>query len=175
MSNDTNANLLETGNDETERLALEECIKRQRFDRRVSVLVIPAGRCELAIKFARLGAQVVAADLASWQHEIDGRILANGQQDHIAYLEGSISDFPESPPGDPFDIIVIRRGLCSMPYEQARQVVRQLALIKKYDITGQVCLYSERNLFMLLLNAGASVLRTMTTTHGNVKAVAVRV
>ncbi|EKE17867.1 MAG: hypothetical protein ACD_10C00235G0003 [uncultured bacterium] len=159
---------------------------------------------------------MVAADLASWQHEIDGRILANGQQDHIAYLEGSISDFPESPPGDPFDIIVIRRGLCSMPYEQARQVVRQLllnlkiggrlylsilglhselgdgyadaeapveqrfatlspALIKKYDITGQVCLYSERNLFMLLLNAGASVLRTMTTTHGNVKAVAVRV
>ena len=30
-------------------------------------------------------------------------------------------------------------------------------------------------LFMLLLEAGASVLRTMTTTHGNVKGVAVRV
>ena len=47
MNNDINANLLETGNDETERLALEECVKRQRFDQRVSVLVIPAGRCEL--------------------------------------------------------------------------------------------------------------------------------
>ncbi|MDP3440634.1 MAG: hypothetical protein Q8R95_13635, partial [Azonexus sp.] len=49
------------------------------------------------------------------------------------------------------------------------------ALIKKYGITNEVCLYSERNLFMLLLDAGASVLRTLTTTHGNVKAVAVRV
>lgn len=216
MYNDINANLLETGNDETERLALEECVKRQRFDQRVSVLVIPAGRCELAVKFARLGAQVVAADLTSWKHEIDGRILANGQQDNIAFLEGSVGHFPENPPGDPFDIIVIRRGLCSMPYEQARLVVRQLllnlkiggrlylsilglhselgdgyadaevpveqrfaklspALIKKYGITSEVCLYSERNLFMLLLDAGASVLRTLTTTHGNVKAVAVRV
>lgn len=216
MSNHTNVNFLETGNDETERLALEECIKRQRFDQRVSVLVIPAGRCELAIKFARLGAQVVAADLASWRSEVDGRILANGQHDNITYLEGSVSHFPENPPGEPFDIIVIRRGLCHMPYEQARRAVRQLllnlkiggrlyvsilglhselsdhyadtevpveqrfaklspALIKKYGITGEVCLYTERNLFMLLLDAGASVLRTLTTTHGNVKAVAVRV
>ena len=49
------------------------------------------------------------------------------------------------------------------------------AMIKKYNIKGKVCLYSERNLFLLLLEAGASVLRTLTTTYGNVKAVAVRV
>ena len=48
-------------------------------------------------------------------------------------------------------------------------------MAKKYGIAGPVCLYSERNLFMLLLEAGASVLRTMTTTYGNVKGVAVRV
>ena len=119
-------------------------------------------------------------------------------------------------PGEPFDIIVIRRGLCSMPYEQARQVVRQLllrlkiggklylsvlglhselsegytdgeatvdqrfaelspVLAEKYNIRQPVCLYTERNLFMLLLEAGASVLRTLTTTYGNVKGVAVRV
>lgn len=216
MSHDTNANHFETGNDETERLALEECVKRQRFDQRVSVLVVPAGCCELAVKFARLGASVIVADHASRQREIEGRILASGQQDHVAYLEGELTDFPECPPGDPFDIIVVRRGLGTMPYEQARQILRQLllnlkiggrlyvsilglhselgdgyadgnqvieqrfaklapALAKKYGIHGEVCLYSERNLFMLLLNAGASVLRTLTTTHGNVKAVAVRV
>ncbi|MFZ1444919.1 MAG: hypothetical protein WAS49_05520, partial [Candidatus Dechloromonas phosphoritropha] len=49
------------------------------------------------------------------------------------------------------------------------------AIAERYGIEGAVCLYSERNLFMLLLEAGASVLRTMTTTHGNVKGVAVRV
>lgn len=216
MDIDTNANHFETGNDETERLALEECIKRQRFDQRVSVLVIPAGHCELAVKFARLGAKVILADNTTRKREIEGRILARGQQDHVTYLEGELTNFPECPPGDPFDIIVIRRGLSLMPYEQARQIVRQLllnlkiggrlyvsvlglhselgdaypagdkpveqrfarlspALAKKYGITDEVCLYSERNLFMLLLDAGASVLRTLTTTHGNVKAVAVRV
>jgi hypothetical protein len=49
------------------------------------------------------------------------------------------------------------------------------SVAKKYGITHPVCLYSERNLFMLLLDAGASVLRTLTTTYGNVKGVAVRV
>lgn len=48
-------------------------------------------------------------------------------------------------------------------------------MIKKYGIKGKICLYSERNLFLLLLESGASVLRTLTTTYGNVKAVAVRV
>jgi hypothetical protein len=48
-------------------------------------------------------------------------------------------------------------------------------MAEKYGIKGEVCLYSERDLFMLLLDAGASVLRTMTTTYGNVKAVAVRI
>lgn len=46
---------------------------------------------------------------------------------------------------------------------------------EKYGIEGPVCLYAERDLFLLLFEAGASVLRTFTTTHGNVKAVAVRV
>lgn len=45
----------------------------------------------------------------------------------------------------------------------------------KYGISGPVCLYSERDLFLLLFEAGASVLKSFTTTHGNVKAVGVRV
>lgn len=48
-------------------------------------------------------------------------------------------------------------------------------MAKKYGINDPLCLYSERNLFMLLLEAGGSVLRTFTTTHGSVKGVAVRV
>lgn len=216
MNKDTTANHFETGNDENERLALEECVKRQRFDRRVSVMVVPAGDCELAIKFARLGAQVMLVDSADRKREVEGRILASGLRDDIIYLEGEMRNFPTNPPGEPFDIIVVRRGLYSMPYEQARQILRQLllelkiggriyisilglhselgqnyadgdkpveqrfsplspALAKKYEIHDPVCLYSERNIFMLLLDAGASVLRTLTTTHGNVKAVAVRV
>lgn len=216
MNKDTTTHPFDTGTDETERLALEECVKRQRFDRRVAVLVIPAGRCELAIKFAKLGAHVMATGQAAQKSEIEGRILANDLRDDVAFLEGGLASLPQNLPGEPFDIIVIRQGLCSMPYEQARQVIRQLllnlkiggrlyvsilglhsalgegyadsdqsveqrfsnlspALAKKYEIAGPVCLYSERNLFMLLLEAGASVLRTLTTTHGNVKAVAVRV
>lgn len=48
-------------------------------------------------------------------------------------------------------------------------------MAEKYGIAGSMCLYSERNLFLLMLDVGASVLRTMTTTYGNVKGVAVRV
>lgn len=45
----------------------------------------------------------------------------------------------------------------------------------KYGIAGSICLYSERDLFVLLFEAGASILKTFTTTHGSVKAIAVRV
>ena len=44
-----------------------------------------------------------------------------------------------------------------------------------YDLHGSVCLYSERNLFTLLFKVGASVLQSATGTHGNVRAVAVRI
>lgn len=216
MSVDTTANPFQSGTDENERLALEECVKRQRYDRRVSVLILPAGHCELATEMAHLGAQVTAADTPAKQHDIEGRILAAGLRDNVSYAAGEIADLPEDLPGEPFDIIVLRRGLCSMPYQQACSVVRQLlfklkiggklyisilglhselgdgypggeqsieqrfselspSVAKKYGITHPVCLYSERNLFMLLLDAGASVLRTLTTTYGNVKGVAVRV
>jgi hypothetical protein len=216
MDNNTNANPFTIGNDENERLALEECAKRQRIDHRASILVIPAGRCSLAIKFARLGASVTVGDEAASQRETEGRILAAGLRDDITFATMSLADLSADSPGEPYDIIVLRRGLCSMPYEQARIVVRQLllklkiggklyisilglhselgegypggelpidqrfaplapALAKKYGIVRPVCLYTERNLFMLLLEAGASVLRTLTTTYGNVKGVAVRV
>ena len=216
MTMNITANPLETGDDELERFALEECVKRQRVDRRISVLIISDNRGEMALKFARLGAQVVIADDASLQNDIEGRILAAGLREEISFTSFALSRLPEEIPGEPFDLIIIRRGMCSMPYEQARQVVRQLllrlkiggkfylsvlglhselsegytageasidqrfaelspVLAEKYDIRQPVCLYTERNLFMLLLEAGASVLRTLTTTYGNVKGIAVRV
>lgn len=216
MTANINANPLETGADELERYALEECVKRHRFDNRVSVLILPDKRCEMSIKFARLGAQVVVADHPDLQQEIEGRILAAALRDEILFAPCAMPELPEDPQGEPFDIIIVRRGLCAMPYEEARRIVRQLllklkiggklyisvlglhselsegyaasessvdqrfaelspALAEKYGIHEQVCLYTERNLFMLLLEAGASVLRTLTTTYGNVKGVAVRV
>ena len=48
-------------------------------------------------------------------------------------------------------------------------------IAEKYSISGPVCLYSERNFFTLILEAGGGVLRSFTTTHGNVKGVAVRI
>jgi len=216
MTTHISANPFEMGNDELERYALEECVKRQRLDRRASVLILPAGGCDLAVKFVRLGAQVTLCDEASLRPEIVGRILANGLREDVRFVPGAIAELPEQIPGEPFDVIVLRRGLCGMRYEEARQVVRRLLLelriggkvyvsilglhselgdgypaadariedrysqlapemVRKYGIQGPVCLYSERNLFLLLLDAGASVLRTMTTTYGNVKGVAVRV
>lgn len=216
MTTNITANPLETGADELERYALEECVKRHRFDRRVSVLILPDKRCETAIKFARLGAQVVVADHPDLHLDIEGRILAAGLGEDISFVPCTLPDLPEDPQGEPFDIIIVRRGLCAMPYEEARRIVRQLllklkiggkiyisvlglhselsegyaasessidqrfaelspTLAEKYGIRDPVCLYTERNLFMLLLEAGASVLRTLTTTYGNVKGVAVRV
>jgi len=216
MSTNTNANPLETGTDEIERFALEECIKRQRVDRRVSVLVMPAGRCEQAFKFARLGAQLTVADTPELKQDIEGRILAAGLPNDIRFAPFEFPDLPAPGEFEPFDIIVLRRGLSAMPYAEARQYLKKLLgrlkiggklfisilgihselgegyggieqraaerwsklstpMAKKYGIQVPVCLYSERDLFMLLLESGASVLRTLTTTYGNVKGVAVRV
>lgn len=216
MTTNNTANPLETGDDEIERFALEECIKRQRVDQHVAVMVFPAGRCDLAVKFARLGARVTAAAAPARTDEIKGRLLASGLNEQFRFAEMELTNIPDALPDEPYDIIVVRHGLCHLPYAEARKVVRQLMLrlriggklyisilglhseladgyahgsrtveerfseltptmAKKYGISGPVCLYSERNLFLLLLEAGASVLRTLTTTYGNVKAVAVRV
>ena len=216
MTTNITANPLETGADEIERYALEECVKRQRVDQRVSVLILSDRRCEMAAKFARLAAQVVIADEPECQADLNGRILASGFREEITFSPCTFDNIPTDIQGEPFDIIIIRRGLCAMPYPEARRVVRQLllklkiggklylsvlglhselsegygaqdapieerfcvlapTLAGKYNIHQPVCLYSERNLFMLLLEAGASVLRTLTTTYGNVKGVAVRV
>lgn len=216
MSANITANPLETGTDELERYALEECVKRHRVDQRVSALILPDKRCEMAIKLARVGARVVVADQPELRADVEGRILAAGLREEISFAACSLPALPEDLPGEPFDIIVIRRGLCGVPYEEARRLVRQMllklkiggklyvsvlglhselsegyasgetsidqrfselapALAEKYGIREPVCLYTERNLFMLLLEAGASVLRTLTTTYGNVKGIAVRV
>lgn len=216
MTTNINANPLEAGNDELERYALEECLKRQRVDHRTSVLIIPASRCELAKRFAQLEASVVLGDDPARKQEIEGRILAAGFSNEVRFVPCTLDQLPAELPGEPFDIIMVRRGLCALRYEHARTVIRQLllklriggklyvsihglhselgdgyagheqrseeryaplapAMAKKYGIAGPVCLYTERNLFMLLLEAGGSVLRTMTTTYGNVKGVAVRV
>ncbi|MDD2741797.1 MAG: class I SAM-dependent methyltransferase [Rhodocyclaceae bacterium] len=216
MLTDITANTFETGTDEIERFALEECIKRQRADHRVAVMVSPTSQCELAIKFAKLGATVTAVDRKSKFESIQNIVTASGLSAAISCAVLELPAIPDELPNEPFDIIFIRYGLGHLHYEEARQVVRQLmlklriggklyvsilglkselgdgyidadkdvqerfcylspALVKKYGIKSKVCLYTERNLFLLLLESGASVLRTLTTTYGNVKAVAVRV
>lgn len=216
MVTHTTAYPWEMGNDPVEQLALEECAKRQRIDHHSSVLILPAGQCRLASAFARFNAEVYVADTAARRREIDGRILASGFTENIHFLETELPGPPPAPDGLLYDIILLRRGLCSLPYNQGKQLIKQLrqqlkiggkmfitvlglhselgeaypgreqslyeryaplspAMARKYDINHEVCLYSERDLFLLMLESGVSVLRTMTTTWGNVKAVAVRV
>lgn len=204
------------GSDEFERLVMEECVKRQRLDHRVSILLLPSAPLDLALQLAALGAQVDIADQESQRKACEGRILAAGQRDNIRFLTASLDALPDQSGEQPYDIIVLRSGLCQQPYASAKDTVRQLlrklriggklylsilglhselgegysdsaALIQerfaplsaemteKYGLSGPICLYTERNLFMLLLESGASVLRTLTTTYGNVKGVAMRV
>jgi SAM-dependent methyltransferase len=211
-----NAVHLETGADELERLALEECFKRKRHEHAVSVFVTPAGKCELAAKFARMGASVDVADQAERRQDIEGRILASGSPQDIHFVGATLSELAGPLAGEPYDIVFIRRGLCTLPYPESRRIVRQMlqrlkiggriylstlglhselgdgytaidqpvtrrfgplspAMARKYGIPGDICLYTERDLFMLLLESGASVLRTMTTSYGSVKAVGGRV
>lgn len=218
MNTNTNAKLLETYSDELERLALEEVHKRRRSTTEsVSALVLPVGHGELPVEFARLGCRVTGMDEIGYQDDFGARAQAAGFDTQMNFAPASsLAAVPEQVPDEPFDIVFVRRSLCSLPYEKARQVVRRLLLklkiggklyvsvlgmhselgdnyrdaetlienrfckldpgmAKKYGITGSVCLYSERNLFMLLLEAGGSVLRTFTTTHGSIKGIAVRV
>lgn len=216
MEKNINANPWSEDNDAIHQLALEECAKRQRIDHSVSVLVLPAGNGKLATRFAQLGAEVTVADHGEKQREVEGRLLASGFSGNLHF---AVAEPPSPPPTDsgaPYDIIVLRQGLCSLPYAQGKLIIRQLmsklkiggklylsilglhselgegypgreqsiyerysklspSMARKYDIRGEVCLYSERDLFLLLLESGASVLRTLTTTWGNVKGVAVRV
>ncbi|MDD2885453.1 MAG: class I SAM-dependent methyltransferase [Dechloromonas sp.] len=216
MTTNITANPIEPGDDELERLALEECIRRQRVDRQINILVLPSGQCELAFKFARLGADVTVADNPALAKSTQGRILAAGLTDRVTFQANQLPSLPPSDDDHLYDLVVLRRGLCSLHYSVARQLIRDLQkkmriggrlyisilglhselgegypgreqsvyerlaplsplMAKKYDIDHPVCLYSERDLFLLLLEAGASVLRTSTSTYGNVKAVAGRV
>lgn len=45
----------------------------------------------------------------------------------------------------------------------------------RYGLAGPVCLYSERNLFALLMEAGGAVIKTSTSALGHVRGVAARV
>ena len=216
MTNIT-ANPFDNGSDELERLALEECTKRQRLDHRASVLILPTTNSRLATQLTDLGAKVTLAAPESRRQDIQGRIIASGRSDQLRYLPCEFPEQSHLPADDgPFDMIVVQRGLCQFTYQEAKQLIRQLLkklriggklylsilglhselgegyqaseqilanrfaplnekMACKYDLSGNLCLYTERDLFLLILESGASVLRTLTTTWGNVKGIAVRV
>lgn len=48
-------------------------------------------------------------------------------------------------------------------------------LAKRYKLDAPVCLYSERNLFMLLMEAGGAVLKTSSSALGHARGVAARI
>lgn len=216
MDNHLSANFLDLAADELQRLAVEEVLKRHLVERDVRALIYPAGKCELSYEMAQHGIKVTAVDELPWAAACQKRIDKEKLGDWITFAPGSLNDLDHEFPNEPFDVVVCRRGLCSLPYGEAKVALRKLlrklriggklyisllgihselgddyagnehsikdryfplspARAKKYGIEGPLCLYSERDVFLLLLEAGASVLRTFTSTHGSVKAVAVRV
>jgi len=48
-------------------------------------------------------------------------------------------------------------------------------IAQRYGITGPLCLYAERNLFALLMEAGGAILKTSTSALGHVRGVAARI
>lgn len=48
-------------------------------------------------------------------------------------------------------------------------------LAARYGLDGPLCLYSERNLFSLLMEAGGAVIKTSTSALGHVRGIAARV
>lgn len=48
-------------------------------------------------------------------------------------------------------------------------------IAQRYGISAPLCLYSERNLFFLLMEAGGAVLKTSTSALGHVRGVAARI
>ena len=71
---------------------------------------------KLATRFAALGASVTLADQAARQQEIEGRILAAGHPDSIRFAATELPNPPAAAAGAPYDIIVLRHGLCQLPY-----------------------------------------------------------
>ena len=57
--------------------------------------------------------------------------------------------------------------------EAAASAIKELAA--RYGIEGPLCLYSERNLFMLLMECGAAVLKTSSSALGHVRGIAARI
>lgn len=62
----------------------------------------------------------------------------------------------------------------------AKLVAERLAPVapepaKRYGLTAPVCLYSERNLFSLLMEAGGAVLKTSTSALGHVRGITARI
>ncbi len=216
MGNDLNSNFLENAVDELERMAVEEAIKRRCFNPNPTALVVPDGRCNLSFELARKGVLVTAADSGEWDDDDAACLYPATTRSHVNFQPISLTKLSKDLPNEPFDLIFCSRNFCSLPYPQAREVVRNLLrrlkiggrlylsvlglhselgdgyadadkevnqrycelkpdLAEKYTISGPVCLYTERNFFTLILEAGGGVLRSFTTTHGNVKGVAVRI
>jgi hypothetical protein len=46
---------------------------------------------------------------------------------------------------------------------------------ERYGLLGPVCLYSERNLFSLIMEAGCAVIKTSTSALGHVRGIAARI
>jgi len=202
--------------DELEHLIAREIALSVRNHNLPRVLDLHCGDGSFAASLVEQGAEVLAADVASFKDAVLAQKLPRNAGKALKFVPLSHGeDFP--PKGEVFDLVFCHHGIYRLPYIEARRVLSRIirqhltiggklyisayglhsdlgedyadadkpiderfcplapAQAKSYNLKGSVCLYTERNLINLLFEAGGSVLRSFTTTHGTVKAVAVRV
>jgi len=202
--------------DELEHLITREIANSIRNHNLPRGLDLHCGDGAFAAHLVELGAEVLAADAASFKDAVLAQKLPDNASKALKFVPLSHNeDFP--PEGEMFDLVFCHHGIYRLPYAEARRVLGRIirqhlkiggkfyisayglhsdlgedyadaeksiqerfcplapAHAKSYNLEGSVCLYTERNLVNLLFEAGGSVLRSFTTTHGTVKAVAVKV
>lgn len=215
---------LQTSDDQLEKLALEETFKKLRFEEEMSVLIFSSDSCDLAIKFAKMGAKITLVTEPSKENSLRNIIADEGLLDSFEFLtmkpqnNQNISQFIHllKHQNKVFDLVFIRHFICKMNYAQAGFFLEDILqcikigaklylttygihselsknyphielsvqdrfcpiapnIAKKYDIKEPICLYSERDLILLLLETGCSVLRNWISSYGSVQVVAVRI
>lgn len=215
---------LQTSDDQLEKLALEETFKKLRFEEEVNVLIFTSDSCDLAIKFAKMGAKITLVTEPAKEKILRSLIAKENLSEAFEFLtmkpqnNDNISQFIHlvKHSNKTFDLVFIRHFICKMNYAQAGFFLEDILhcikigaklymttygihselsqnyphielsvqdrfcpiapnIAKKYDIKEPICLYSERDLILLLIETGCSVLRSWISSYGNVQSVAVRI
>ena len=118
---------LQTSDDQLEKLALEETFKKLRFEEEVNVLIFTSNSCDLAIKFAKMGAKITLVTEPAKEKILRSLIAKENLSEAFEFLtmkpqnNDNISQFIHlvKHSNKTFDLVFIRHFICKMNYAQA--------------------------------------------------------